>query len=164
MENEFSKIENLLEAEAKKIVPPPAGLKYILERLPQAVTKPAVERNISARAHKGRVLDAVIHDINFFMTNIWKIAVSTAVIAVVVIAVGFWRMNAGSNKMSANNQPAPGAQKVEFASSEVNSTIDDLANEAIDMTLIEAEDADSALVDGDSEQLDNLDNITNLYE
>jgi hypothetical protein len=166
MENEFAKIEELLKSEAKKINPPAENLKFILERLPKEVTKHDVVRNTSMRANKGRVLETVIHDLNFFMKNVWKVALSVSAVAVVIIAIGFWRMNAGerSDRGLSDNLPAAEAPKIEFASSEVNSAVDELADEAIDMSPVEAEDAESALVDGDSAQLDNFDNITNYYE
>lgn len=166
MENEFSKIEEMLESEAGKINPPAENLKFILERLPQSVTEKDSVRNISMRANKGRVLETVIHDLNYFMTNIWKVALSVTAIAVVIIAVGFWRMNAGQrvDKDNVAVTPQNEAQSIEFASSEVNSAIDELADDVGDAAVIEAEIEDDSLADSDSQPLDNFDTITNYYE
>jgi hypothetical protein len=166
MENEFTKIEELLESEAKKINPPPENLKFILERLPQVVTKHDIIRNTSLRASKGRVLETVIHDLNFFMANIWKVALSVTAIAVVIIAVGFWRMNTGQRGNNDNMAVTPQneTQSIEFASSEVNSAIDELADDVGDAAVIEAEVEDDSSADSDSQPLDNFDTITNYYE
>lgn len=167
MENEFSAIEDMLESEAKKINPPTENLKFILERLPQSIAKRDVIHNTSTRINKGRVLETVIHDLNFFMTNIWKVALSVTAIVVVIIAVGFWRMNAG-RQVNDNRENIAATQQntqsIEFASSEINSAIDELADDVGDAAVIEAEIEDDSSADSDSQPLDNFDTITNYYE
>lgn len=171
MDNEFSKIEELLFSEAKKIQPPAEGLRSALKRISEPVTNISDNRLNTMEANKGRAFtNNLFESIKNTMNSFWKVAVPVGLLVVVVAVIGYWRLglmpaNQAETNLSVSDRQGSVGVATEFASAEVSQSVDEIIDRTIDdEAILTADEEDASLGYFDDQALVAFDSVTTLYE
>jgi hypothetical protein len=161
MEINTEQLEKLLIAKGKKIEPPVEPLKAVLARLPDVVTNQMVSR-YQYLENKGRKNNIFIN-INNFMSQFTKKILPVGLVAVAVIAIGYWYF--GSKVIAPKQTPSVTLESIVFDSPEVNQTVNEIIDSAVNGDeLLSDESIDLYFVDYENEASVNINNIAYIYE